>query len=603
MRKTFLALTLVCTLFSGAFAQVMDEETNVLMADHKIMELGDKYLALLSNMYPEEATRLGTGIYHDQLLQRDKQSQITRGKSIEALQRTLHTIDPKKLSVQRRMQYYTLLEQVNKKVFEEKTLDQLNQDPMWYMESLTSVYDILEKDYARKEDRMRDMIKRIEALPQILAQGKENLRNAPDLRLRLAAQKTQEAYLSFNDLYETLENMAKAEQTKIKVRQACQKAKDALKDYYEFLKLTLETKSYTDFRLGEEEYLFLVKDVYFVDGSIAQYTKVVEDELALRKQVLVDLLKPYILDILSEEELVQRTDDLGNMLVLPSDFYIVRNVKFAQAPKLTDIGQTYADSYQEAAKYFTEKELFDAPSLQLYLKNNPKYLRVANALSQYLAPYPFSPKKSSDLLLNIPEENNQDMFSQSFTYSDIKIDVAQKLLPGLSLSYNATAEDQQVLTSISNDMFYLNGWSAYALKLAQEQGYFDDEADIVNIAWLNYRRALYALADIKMQTKELNYTQTLDMLISAGINDEEATYQVDYMAVNPAQALSYILGEKEFERINLKYQKKLKDKFNQKEFNNKILSLGRVPLNVLEEGLAHAYKAKSVESFFNTTYF
>ena len=32
MRKTFLALTLVGALFSGAFAQVITEETNVLEA-------------------------------------------------------------------------------------------------------------------------------------------------------------------------------------------------------------------------------------------------------------------------------------------------------------------------------------------------------------------------------------------------------------------------------------------------------------------------------------------------------------------------------------------------------------------------------------------
>lgn len=603
MKKTFLALALVGALFTGAFAQVITKETNVLMADHKIMELGEKYLALLSSMYPEEATRLGTGIYHDQLLQRDRESQMRRGKAVEALQRTLQDINPKDLSVQRRMQYYTLSEQVNKKVFEEKTLDQLNQDPMWYMESLSSVYDIMEKEYASKEDRMRDIIKRIDALPQILEQGKENLRNAPDLRLRLAAQKTQEAYLTFDTIYESLDNMAKAEQTKVKIKEVCTKAKEALKNYYEFLKLTLETKNYTDFRLGEENYLSLIKDIHFVNGTIPQHTQFVENELAARKRVLIDLLTPYVLEILNEEEQVQRTDDLGNMLVLPSDYYVVKNVKFASAPELENIGQTYADTYQEAAKYFTEKEIIDMPTVALALKNNPKYLRTPNTLSYYLAPYPFAPKKTSDLLLNMPEEENQDVLSKPFTYSDIKIDVAQKLIPGISLSYNATADEQQVLINVSDDMFYLNGWNAYALRIAQEQGYFDDEADLLNIAWLNYKRALYALADIKMQTKELNYTQTLDMLISAGINDEEATAQVDYMAVNPAQALSYLLGEREFERVNAKFKKKLKNKFDQKEFIKKVLSLGRVPLNVLEEGIENSYKTKADNGLFNMTYF
>ena len=39
------------------------------------------------------------------------------------------------------------------------------------------------------------------------------------------------------------------------------------------------------------------------------------------------------------------------------------------------------------------------------------------------------------------------------------------------------------------------------------------------------------------------------------------------------------------------------------EFYNKILSLGRIPLNVLEENLENSYKVKPIESFFNMTYF
>jgi hypothetical protein len=603
MGKTFLAFSLVAVLISGAFAQTAYEETNVLMADQKIMELGDKYLALLSDKYPEEATRLGTGIYHDQLLQRDRQSEIQRAKSIEALRKTLKEINPKKLSVQRRMQYYTLLGQVNKKVFETETLNQLTQDPLWYLQSLDSIYDIVEKNYASKEDRLRDALKRLEDLPNILEQGQENLQDASDLRMRLAVQKAQLAYSSFDELSAILNKYASAEQTKEKLEKAYKNAKEALKNYYEFLKTTLEKKDYVDFRLGEENYAKLLKEVYFLDGSISKYKKMIEAEVQKNQKILTDLLTPYLLEILGDEEKAKRTDDLGNTIVIPFDYYLVRNTKFVKAPKLREIADTYASTYENAVDFFTKKEFFNTPGLTLFLQNNPTYLRQAFSQSAYLAPYPFAPRQNNDLLLNIPSEDDINLVSQLFTYSDIKIDVAQKIIPGLSLSYDATYEDQQVLVKVSDDMFYTNGWSHYALKAAQEQGYFDDEEDILNIAWINYKRALYALAEIQMQTKELNYTQTLDMLISGGINDEEANAQIDFLAINPLYAVSYIVGAKEFERLNEQYKKKLKDDYKQKVFNEKILSLGRVPLNVLAEGLEQAYKAKSVESFFNTTYF
>ncbi len=603
MRKTFLAFSLVVSLISGAFAQTEYEETNVLMADHKIMELGDKYLALLSNLYPEEATRLGTGIYHDQLLQRDKQSEIQRGKSIESLQKTLLAINPKKLSVNRRAQYYTLLGQVNKKVFEEKTLDQLTKDPLWYLESLTSVYDILEKKYTNNEDRLRDIIKRLEALSQILEQGQENLENAPDLRMRLAAQKAQIAYASFGELSNALYKMSKVEQTQKKINEVSIAARETLKKYADFLRESLEKKEYSDFRLGEENYSALLKNVYFLNEPISKYQKTVEAEIEETLKVLKSLLAPYLLDILSEEEQAQRTDEEGNLVVLPSDYYLVRKAKFSQTPELGEIAPNYASIYQQASQYFSEREIFAVPDLSLSLQKTPQYLRQPYTASLYLGPYPFATRQSGDLLLNIPLEEDTTSLANLFTYSDIRIDAVQKMFPGINLSYNATFDSQQVLKSISNDMFYINGWAVYALKSAQQEGFLTEEADNLNIAWLNYKRALYALADIKMQTKTLNYTQTLDMLISAGINDEEATEKVDFLAVNPANALSYVIGAKEFEKLNLKYQKKLKDKFNQLEFNNKILSLGRIPMNVLAEGLEQSYKTKPVESFFNTMYF
>ena len=466
-----------------------------------------------------------------------------------------------------------------------------------------SLSSVLEKKYTNSEDRLRDIIKRLEALPQILEQGQENLDNPPDLRMRLAAQKAQIAYNSFGEFSADLYKMAKAEQTQQKVKESTAVAKEALKKYADFLRETLEKKEYTDFRLGEENYAILLKDVYFLSEPVSKYQKIIEQEVEDSQTFLKSLLAPYLLDILSEDEKAQRTDDKGALIILPSDYYLVRNAKFAQTPTVGEIAPTYASLYQKASQYFAEKEIFAIPDLALSLQRNPQYLRQPYTPSLYLAPYPFATRQNADLFLNIPTEEDKNALVNLFTYSDIKIDVAQKLFPGINLSYNATLDDQQVLKIISDDMFYINGWASYALTFAQKEGFFEDDADNLNIAWLKYKRALYALADIKMQTKELNYTQTLDMLISSGINDEEATEAVDFLAVNPAEALSYIIGSKEFERLNSKYQKKLKDKFSQLEFNNKILSLGRVPLNVLAEGLEQAYKTKPIESFFNTMYF
>jgi uncharacterized protein (DUF885 family) len=73
--------------------------------------------------------------------------------------------------------------------------------------------------------------------------------------------------------------------------------------------------------------------------------------------------------------------------------------------------------------------------------------------------------------------------------------------------------------------------------------------------------------------------------------------------VRPGAYLAAVMGEQEFNRLRVKYQKKLGSKFKLSEFHQKMLSIGRVPLPVMERALDQAYTDKTIESFFNTLYF
>ncbi len=89
----------------------------------------------------------------------------------------------------------------------------------------------------------------------------------------------------------------------------------------------------------------------------------------------------------------------------------------------------------------------------------------------------------------------------------------------------------------------------------------------------------------------------------AGIKKEEAEPYLDYLALHPFDAVSYIIGEQEFVRLRAKYKKKLGKDFDLLDFHTKILSIGRVPLFSMAESLERTYTKKNVQSYFNMTYF
>ena len=103
--------------------------------------------------------------------------------------------------------------------------------------------------------------------------------------------------------------------------------------------------------------------------------------------------------------------------------------------------------------------------------------------------------------------------------------------------------------------------------------------------------------------KDLDYNSALAYITDAGIKEEEAKTYLNYLALNPFDAVSYIVGAQEFERLKTKYKKQLGKNFNLATFHTKILSLGRIPMIALENSLAKAYAKKEVDSYFSLTYF
>lgn len=607
MRKllSMLVLSLICAgvllIPAQSEAKKSEESTDTLMMDHKVLELGDKYVAVLSSMYQEEATRAGTIGYQSQLQQRDMQSQMGRKQTMLSLQEALERINQKSLSSNTKVDYYILKELVGEKIFAIENEDELSRNPVWYLGAVDAIYDVLLKDYALPADRQRDALKRVQALAGILEQGKTNINNPPDLYLRIAIDKAQLAYASFNNVSYMLLKLTPDNYGQEEVKKACNQAQEAIKDYAEFLKNLMLTKEYEDFRLGADQFASLFEDVYQQDINLLKLKKNLDKELESSKKNLVRVIQPIVEPTLTEDEKADRTDKKGLIQIFPQD-YQRASATFTDMPKESDILNTYADIFRKANTDFADNKIFPGTSLHL-IGPAPRYL--ANKLTpvSYLPPFPLLNKQLGDILITLPPADDKQAMQANFTYGKIRFDVMKYMTPGANLIYSATMDEGRVLRKISNDPFFTNGWIKYAVNLAAETKFFNSAEDKIHLAWFNYTKALLAVAEFNMQTKDANYTQTVDFLIENGLSKEEAEANVDYMALHPAHAIAYIVGAQQFNALRAKYSKKINKKLSLEDYHQKILSLGRVPMEVLDEALAKQMEEKKADSLFNMTYF
>lgn len=599
--KKILTLCLSLFTFTGlVFAALGDD---LLVNDDKIFALGNKYTSLVASMYEEETSHIGLKGYHYNLDKHDQQTEQTRVKSILALQETINNIDPNSLSAYSKANYYTLKELVGLKVFNATIKNQFELDPIWYLEPIDGIYELLLKNFLPDQERLSYALKRLEMIPESLQDAEKNITNPPDLTLRLAIEKAKLENKYIPTLAALVLRISDDKVTKGQITQISESIQAALGKYETFLKGKLKEKEYTDFRIGEENYQYLYQNVYSIPLKYGKLESVLEKNLEQNQKALIKGMTPAVLATLTAKEKEKRTVK-KKVPVFPSDYYILEK-KYKNAPEYDKVLKTYSSEIIKADKFFTSKKLFPTLSLPITITQAPPILRAEHSAVTVYPPVPLADRQDGDILITMPQKGSldKDAFAANFNYGKIKFNTAEYITPGKTLIYSVEPANLSLLHKLSNDPFYINGWVSYALNTASEKGYFNKEEDKLNVLWFNYTKAVYALVDYKLQTKELDYTSALAYISKAGIDTKEAEVYLDYLALNPLHAVSYVIGAQEFERLRAKYQKQFGKKFDLEDFHTKILSIGRVPLISMEESLEKAYSKKEVDSYFSMTYF
>ena len=576
---------------------------NLLVNDDRIFALGNKYTSLVASMYEEETSHIGLKGYHYNLEKHTAQNEIAKIKSLTAFSEAIEEIDPSSLSPFAQADYYTLKELVGLKYFNAKIKNQLEEDPLWYLQPIDGVYELLIKNFLPGQERLSYALKRLEMIPTSLQDAEMNITNPPDLTLRLTIEKTKLENTYLPNLTALVLRISDDKVTKNKIKQLSEDIKTSLSRYETFLNSKLKEKEFSDFRIGEENYKYLYQDVYSVPMKYSKLENLLEKTLNKAQKNLIEGITPKVLPLLSEEEKQNRTIK-KNVKIYPGDYYLLA-AKYKNAPEYDNVLKSYSAEIKKADQFLTTKRLFPSLTLPITVITAPPILRAEHEQVTIYPPVPLADKQSADILVSLPKKAglNKSDFEQEYNYGKIKFNTAEFVTPGKTLIYSVEPANLSLLYKLSNDIFYIHGWINYSLNTAAENGLLNTEQDNINLLWFNYKKAIYALVDYKLQTLQFDYTSALAYITQAGIDSKEAEVYLDYLALHPFDAVSYIIGAQEFERLKAKYKKELGKKFDLLTFHTKILSLGRIPLISMEEALKRAYTKKEVDSYFSMTYF
>lgn len=131
---------------------------------------------------------------------------------------------------------------------------------------------------------------------------------------------------------------------------------------------------------------------------------------------------------------------------------------------------------------------------------------------------------------------------------------------------------------------YAEGWALYAEQLADEIGMYDDDP-VSRIGYLKFQlfRANRCIVDTGIHAMKWTREQAIRQFVdSEGEAPGFAAREVERYCVSPGQACSYKIGHTVWVNARERTKKALGGKYNIKDFHDAGLSIGRVPLDVLD---------------------
>ncbi len=131
---------------------------------------------------------------------------------------------------------------------------------------------------------------------------------------------------------------------------------------------------------------------------------------------------------------------------------------------------------------------------------------------------------------------------------------------------------------------FVEGWGLYSERLGLEVGFY--QTPYTNFGRLSYEmwRACRLVVDTGLHSKGWTRQQAINyMAENSGLSMNNVVSEVDRYITWPGQALAYKIGELKIRELRSKAEKQLGNEFDVREFHDKILENGALPLSVLEE--------------------
>ncbi|HGM5921465.1 TPA: DUF885 domain-containing protein [Stenotrophomonas maltophilia] len=589
MRPHLLALALVAALAGCQPADApttgstpaASQQAGDAAVDAAFADLSKRALDTWMQLSPVSATQIGDHRYDSELDDLSAAGQLKTVAAYKALLGELDKIEVAKLGRENQVDAAILRNQLQSEIWNAEVLQSGKWDPQLYNGIAGSaIYGLMAREFAPLPERLKSATARMEKLPAIFAQARENLDPArvPKIHAETVA-KQNKGILSIVDTFITphIGELPQADQQRLQA--AIDGLKKAVDEQQTWLDKTLVPNAKGDFRIGAEKYDQKLK--FALSSSLsrqeigerarAELKRVREDMYGIAQTVLKD--KPG-----APEMPAQPTDEQQQKAIEAA-----LELAYADKPARDKVVDDAKAALEQSTAFVREHDLVTLPDAPVDIILMPEFQRGV-AVAYCDSPGPLDKNlKTFYAVSPIPDDWNDkqvDSFLREYNSRMIHLLSIHEGTPGHYLEGWHSAKFPSTLRAVLRSGLFAEGWAVYTERMMQEQGYLNNDPLFHLVQLKFYLRTISnAILDQGVHVDNWDREKAMHLMTHDAFQQEsEAAGKWVRAQLTSAQLPTYFVGAQEHFDTRKAVQEKLGDKFNLKAYHDQVLSYGAPPV-------------------------
>ncbi len=548
--------------------------------DDEFQKIAHDYIELELENNPEEATELGDHRFDGRLTDYSPEARAKNLATQKEFREKLNALDGSQVTGANNVDFRILKENIDYKIFQAEELKQPDWNPLIYNQSLAnSLYVLVARDFASPEKRIPNLRQRMEGIPRVIAQAKANLQHPPRVHTETAIEQTQGA---INLVREGLAPLLdRAPQMKKELAPLQEKTAAALEDYKKWLEKDLLPRSDGDFRLGVEKFRKKLRFALASDLSMEEIMKRAQADLQQTQTAIYETALPLYKKYFPKADQPALADKKKITAA-------VLNKLAEQHPDDNTIVSYAQKIVGEATDFVRSHNLVTVPDTPLDVIVMPEFKR-GQAIAYCDASGPLE-KNAKTFFAVAPTPNDwskerKESFFREYNNYMVRDLTVHEAMPGhyLQLAHANEFRAPTLVRAIFQSGTFVEGWAVYCEQMMAEQGYGGPEVKMQQLK-MRLRAIANAILDQSIHAGNMSEQEAMDLMTKEAFQQEgEAVAKWKRARLTSAQLSTYFVGVSEHLDLRDLAKKKAGASFDQKKYNDQVISYGSPPVKYVRE--------------------